>query len=376
MGIFDNLGRNIATVGSLLGQPDRNISEFFSGSKTQNQPYYAFNTGTNYAQNNSGQVAGTTSTNPQGSALFGPQNPGFQYQNPAGPAKPSAGGGGQQQPQPNFGPQQSSLPSNDQSGQINSGWDSYTNSLNDLLNNNLPGQRQSQEQIAQNAHDTGVTQAGQQKEQGIQDVNTQQARSLKDLAGNVRNLFNAGNTFLGSRGASDSSGANQYSYAITQMGTKERGNIMKQAQDRVAQIGDIYNAETNRLQSDLTNNMAAISQWFSEQQAALKQQLGQAGMGRSQDLQAASQNLYNQALGEMQRIQSEVSNRRRSLESWALSNSKTVQEAIANMNSVSNSMPQFQGIQGGMPQVTAEGQQYIPSGYGATEEQKNRGLFG
>lgn len=269
-----------------------------------------------------------------------------------------------------------SLPSNDQSGQINSGWDSYTNSLNDLLNNNLPGQKQSQEQIAQNAYNTGVSQAGTQKEQGIQDVNTQQASSLKDLAGNVRNLFNAGNTYLGSRGASDSSAANQYSYAITQMGTKERGNIMKQAQDRVSQIGDIYNSEVNRLQSDLTNNMAQISQWFSEQQATLKQQLGQAGLGRSQDLQNASQNLYNQALGEMQRIQAEVSNRRSSLESWALSNSKTVQEAIANMNSVSNSMPQFQGIQGGMPQVTAEGQQYIPSGYGATEEQKNRGLFG
>lgn len=267
-----------------------------------------------------------------------------------------------------------SLPSNDQSGQINQGWDSYTNQLNDLLNNNLPSQRASQEQIAQNAYNTGINQAGQQKEQGIADVNNQQASSLKDLSGNIRNLFNAGNTYLGSRGASDSSAANQYSYAITQMGTKERGNIMKQAQDRISQIGDIYNAETNRLQSDLTNNMAAISQWFSEQQAQLKQQLGQAGLGRSQDLQAASQNLYNQALGEMQRIQADISNRRSSLESWALSNSKTVQEALANMNAVSNSMPQFQGIQGGMPQVTPEGQQYLPTGYGATED-KNKGLF-
>jgi hypothetical protein len=258
-------------------------------------------------------------------------------------------------------------------GSINAGWDSYIGQLNDMLNIGLPGQRAGQEQIAQASADSAINQLGAQRDQSTQAVNKQQATSLKDLSDNVRNLFQSGNVYLGARGAGDSSAANQYSYAISKMGTKGRGDILTQANDRMNQIGDIYKSETNRIQSDLTSRMGQIADWFNQAQNQVRSQIGQAGLGRQKDIQALSQNIYNQALNAMQTLQTETANRKSQLEAWAQNNSKSVGELMQNMQQVQQ-MPAFQGIQASVPQVTAEGSMFVPTGYGANTQKKD--LFG
>lgn len=258
--------------------------------------------------------------------------------------------------------------------QINSGWDQYTNQLNDMLNVGLPGQRSAQEGIASTAYNQGINDLSSQKASSEQAVTKQQATSLKDLGENVRNLFQSGNIYLGARGAGDSSAANQYSYAISKMGTKARGDIMTQANDRINQINDIFNSESNRLKSDYQTKLGSIANWFNEAQNSIRSQIGQAGLGRSQDLQALSQNIYNQALQAMQTLQAETANRRSMLETWAANNSKTVGELVRNMQTVQQ-MPGYSGITSGMPQVTSEGNMYVPTGYGAQGNTKDK-LFG
>jgi hypothetical protein len=337
-------------------------------------------------------VQGASISPPKNTTPYGPQKP-------YGPAIPAnlnrstnnnSGGGGNDfnalwnqihpgqgdRPAGWFGESLASNQMDDQSATINAGWDSYVNQLNDMLNVGLPGQQQAQQDIANTSYTSGVNQLGAQKAQGETDVAKQQATSLKDLSDNLRNLFQSGNIYLGARGANDSSATGQYSYALTKLGSKARGDITTQVNNRLSQIGDIYNTEVNRLESDKNTRIAQISDWFNQAQNQLRQSLGQAGLGRSQDLQAASQNLYNQALQGLSQIQAEQQSQRQALESWALSNSKTVQELIGNMQSLSQ-LPQFQGIQGGMPQVNSQGGYgTLPMGYGSTTEDKNKGLFG
>lgn len=257
---------------------------------------------------------------------------------------------------------------------INQGWDFYTNQLNDMLNVGLPGQRAGQEQIVQSSFTGGINQLDAQKASSTRAVESQQAKSLNDLAANVRNLFQAGNINLGARGAADSSAANQYSYAIQKMGTKAWGDILSQVNDRMNQIGDIYNTEVNRLETEKNTRMGQIADWFNQAQNQVRQSIGQAGLGRSQDLQSLSQQIYNRALTAMQQLQAESANRRASLESWAMNNSKSVSELVKNMQTVQQ-MPGFQGINGGMPQVMSNGQYYVPSGYGGSSTEK-KDLFG
>ena len=287
-------------------------------------------------------------------------NPSQQYTQPIGPPVP------QQNPTDLFNQQQSQS--------INSGWDAYTSQLNDMLNVGLPGQRTGQEQIANAAYNQGVSQLGTQKATSEAQIANQQAANLKDLSANVRNLFTAGNTYLGARGAGDSSAANQYSYAVTKMGTKGRGDIQAQASDRLGQIKTIYDSETNRLESEKQTRLGQIADWFNAAQNQLRGQLGQAGLGRGRDLQGLSQNIYNTALQAMQQLQAEQSNRRSSLEQWAMNNSKSVQQLIGNMQNLSQ-LPASQGLSGGQPQMMPQGGMGTPVGYGTTETQK-RDIFG
>lgn len=273
------------------------------------------------------------------------------------------------------GPSPEELYRQQQTSSINSGWDAYLGQLNDMLNVGLPGQKTGQEQIANTSYTGGVNALGTQKTASENQVNQQQVKSLNDLGENVRNLFQSGNIYLGSRGAGDSSAANQYSYAVGKLGTQARGDILSQANQRMQQIGDIYNTEVNRLDTEKNSRIGQIADWFNSAQNAVRGQIGGAGLNKERDIQTLSTNIYNQALSAMQTLQAETANRRSTLETWAANNSKSVGELVQNLKSVGSSMPQFQGINAGMPQVTSEGNYYVPTGYGANTTEK-RDLFG
>lgn len=372
----DFLGRTIATVGNVLGLPEYGISENISGGNqwsNQTQPYFgSINpVAQNYSPVPSNYTGGTTSAgvNTDSLSTTTQQSPGYSggsyYSAPSTPTSTS-------------GTQQTSysLPSYEDQmrNSINTGWDSYVNSLNEMLNSTLPGQKTAQENIANTSYQSGVNQLGTQKTASEQAVNKQQVSSLKDLAENVQNLFQSGNIYLGSRGAGDSSAANQYSYAISKMGTKARGDIMSQASERLNQISDIYNSEVNRLQSERDTRINEVADWFNNAKGTIMQQIGSAGLNKQKDIQALATNMYNQALQATQAIQQEAAQRQQILQTWAANNATNVQQLIGNLRQVQQ-LPQFQGINSGMPQVTSEGNYYVPMGYGTNTTQK-RDIFG
>ena len=372
MGLFDNAGYFLSTLGYNAGLGGMGISRPAGSEYSPDlnpQSVYS-NTQSGLSGNISPEIFGSTppidlnTLNKQQGQVQGITTGGSGNQPPQ-PGTPVPGTGGQPS-QPSY--------EDRMRGSINSGWDAYTNQLNDMLNVGLPGQQQAQNQIAQTSYDQGVNTLGTQRDQSTQAVNKQQASSLKDLGSNVKNLFQSGNVYLGARGAGDSSAANQYSYAISKMGTQARGDILTQANDRMNQIGDIYKSETNRLESEKTTRIAQISDWFNQAQNAVRGQIVQARLGKSQDIQQLSTNIYNQALQAMNALQAETANRRSSLEAWAQNNSKTVGQLVQNMQQIQQ-MPAFQGLQAGVPQVSSQGQYMAPTGYGASNT-RDKGLFG
>ena len=120
-------------------------------------------------------------------------------------------------------------------GAINSGYDAYFNQLNDIMNSNLPQQQQTLMGGAETEYQRGVSSIGTQRDlqqQGLTAqkgvVEGQQKKTLADISNNLRNAYMAGNIYLGARGAGDSSAANQYSYALTKLGSQQRGDVSGQ----------------------------------------------------------------------------------------------------------------------------------------------------
>jgi len=275
-------------------------------------------------------------------------------------------------------------------GEISAGWDTYIDQLNQMLNTGLPGQKSAQEGIITSQYGQGIENLGTEQTIGLRNLEGEktalqrnQAKNLKDMAENIRNMFMSGNIYLGSRGAGDSSAANQYAYALTKLGSKARGNIMSQTSDQLAQIGQretnlktIYAQEKRNLASQRDAKILELANWFNEQQNVIRGQIGQAGLGRSQDLANLSQQLLQQATQKLGLIDQEVANKSAMLDKWAIENSENINQLRANMQGVASykaQLPQAQMLRG-TPQVSG-GNYNMPVYYG-TGGQQEKDIFG
>lgn len=391
MALTDIFGRGIATIGQVLGLPEMGWSEAITGSPQQTQPYIYGSAGGAYVAPTqpSGGAAGDwpaptyTPPAPTGGQVLGATAPTA----PTTPTTPTAPSG----PSPEELERQRREA--EARGAIESGYSDYFAQLDAMLNEGLPTQKTAQEEIAKSQYTGGVAALQPQLQAGETLLQRQrertgesQARNLRDISANLRNAFMTGNIFLGARGAGDSSAARMYSYALTKLGTRQRGDIMRQTSDIMTQIGDreinlknIYNAEVNRLSSERDQKISGIASWFAEQQNALRLAEGQGQLAKGQDLATLSQNLLNAALSELGRIETEASNRRSALEQWAMNNATSIQQVKANLQQVSAfqpSLPQAQPIVG-QPTVGPTGNiRTAAYGYGGrAREEEERPLF-
>lgn len=274
-------------------------------------------------------------------------------------------------------------------GEISAGYDSYFSQLDQMLGN-IPGQRAGQEQIVNNNYNQGISDLGAQKASSMGDLATQrrktgesQVKSLADIADNIRSLFQTGNVMLGTRGAGDSSAADRYSYAVTKLGSKQRGDVMAQTRsieadigDREAKLNNIVTQETAKLKTNRDNQILQVAQYFQDQMNALLQAKAQGQLQKGQSLASLSTQLLQQAQQQLMTADSDFRNRQNSLLSWAESNSKTIGELKNNLAALGQyNAPgiQTQSING-TPTFDAQGNMSAPLyfGRGSTEEDKLR----
>jgi hypothetical protein len=247
--------------------------------------------------------------------------------------------------------QQTSAPSyaDIMTGQINSGYNDYFNSLDQMLNNTLPAQQQAQQNIAQNSYDTSMTDLGLQKtdNQNQLDIQsgkaqTNQVKTLKDISSNIRNLMQGANNYLGALGAGDSSAANQYAYALTKVGSQQSGDVRSQTastlqdiNDKSTQLNNIYMQESNKLKGEYNNQIQEVAKWFADAQGQLIQAKAQGQLSKSQDIQSLTTNLYNQAQQALSSLQTQTAQKQATLETWAANNATNINQLKQNMAQVS-----------------------------------------
>lgn len=203
--------------------------------------------------------------------------------------------------------------------EINSAWDSYLSSLQSTADQYLPEQVTAQQGVVNTQYDNSVNQ-----------VNTQKAKSLRDITSNMRNAFQAGNAYLGTRGAGDSSAANQYQYALSKDAAKQTG-----------QLNEFVNGQLNNLTSQRDTQMQQIAQWFSQQQMAIKQQIASGQLQRSQDIATLSKQALDQAIQWKNQVEAQATNTYNGLLSWAASNSTNVSQLTQNISQIPQVMGQF-----------------------------------
>lgn len=196
---------------------------------------------------------------------------------------------------------------------ISSSWDNYLASLGGQ-ETYLSDQRAAQEgQINTNYN------------QNLQTVNDQRTSSLRDIQNTARNAFQAGNSYLGALGAADSSAANMYSYAVN-----------RQTQKQVGNLDNFVSGQLNTLKNQKDTQFFQVSQWFAQQQAALRQQLAQGQFNKEQDIRSLSKGILDQALAWSNQIQTNTMNQQNALLTWAANNSSNFAALNQNIQNVSS----------------------------------------
>lgn len=231
--------------------------------------------------------------------------------------------------------------------EIDAAWSGYINSLNDTANTFLPQQKKAQEDIVTSQYNQGVDQANQQK-----------TSSLRDIAGNIKNAFQAGNLYLGSRGAGDSSAAGQYQFALTQEANKQ-----------TAQLNDFVNGQLNNLKGQYDQGMSQVSNWYATAMQGVRQAIAQGELSKQQDVQNLTRDLLNTALSYKANLDQTAQSRYNSLIEWAGNNSTNISQLKSNIAAIPNVIDQIQ--------VSSQGQAYVPTGYGSNkvEDRSKKSIF-
>lgn len=228
--------------------------------------------------------------------------------------------------------------------EINGAYDGYISSLDQQLGI-LGGSFDSMSKGVQASTDQFQNTLDLQKTQGIDALTAEKAKldatqkkTLQGLAEDVTNQFQAGNVYLGARGAGDSSAANQYAYAIAKQGNKQRGDVMAQTADITNQINlrkenltKIYDNETKNNKLEYQKQMSSLAQWYADAQSQIAGLKGTANLNRGTSLAQMSMDLLTQAKQRAQDIQDQATQRQSTLEAWALNHSNNLEQARAKL---------------------------------------------
>lgn len=259
----------------------------------------------------------------------------------------------------------------------------YVNSLNhefDAQMGGLQSQYAPQQDIINRSYDFGQqqlqniqSQADQQLATSERKAQENQVKNLRDIATNMQNQYMAGNTYLGARGAGDSSAANQYSYALNKMGTQQRANvtgqtaqIMADIQDRAMQVKQTIAQEASRIAMEKQNALSNLASQF----AAAQEQIRSA---KGANIASLNQTLLQQAITRMQNVEAEFANRRANLEAWAMNNATTIQQLQAKTLEATGQQYQLPqaGQLGGATGSNPAGSVNLFGAGGTTDTQKN-----
>ena len=287
--------------------------------------------------NQAGQVF--TNQNP----VAGPPAPTYGPQVPQtyGPPAPTGGGGGQAPQQPQQ--QQQGAQTTQQTfdpyaalrNQISSGWDNYNSSLQNNLNNYLPGQQTAQNNIINDQYNQGVNTANQQK-----------ASSLKDIGNTVKSAFQAGNNYLGARGAGDSSAGDMFNFATNQQAAKQTSDL-----------NQYVNSQLSGLSSQRDQQLNGVANWYAGQQQQIQSAIASGQLSKSQDLANLSSNILNQGLSMVNQIHQDAQSKYNALTQWAANNSGSLGQLQNNIAAIGNAPAN-------PIQMDSSGNMQVPIGYG------------
>ena len=210
----------------------------------------------------------------------------------------------------------------------------------------IPQQQQQREQGIQNMYGSQVGEIQGARDSAMagldvskQQVAQRQAKSVRDLQENMRNLLQAGNIQLGVGGAGDSSAKDMLSFALSKAAGRSGADISNQAQAMYTdidmlgnQIKATYDDNLAKLATWRDNNLSEVTKWAQEMLMNIESQKATARGQQAAALAANETNIINNALSRLQQIDDQVSTWNKGIQEWALNRMAQIDDAKAKIS--------------------------------------------
>lgn len=226
--------------------------------------------------------------------------------------------------------------------------------------------KQSRDEQVGNIYKQTADTLGTQYEQSRGDIEQGQAKALTDLATALKQQWRQGNVMLGTRGASDSSAAKQYAYALTKLGSQQRGDIMHENTRRYDSLKETYELNLRQAETDKNNQLLQIADWFSQAQSKIRGIRGELQARKSSDLVQMAQSAVD-------RVVENSLQQKSILDQWAANKAQSLPELSQMLAQNAQNLPQFQGLFGNLQYGGVGGQKMF--GFGQ-EDDNQANIFG
>lgn len=235
---------------------------------------------------------------------------------------------------------------------INAARNAFSNAYNplfaqlDAMAGLIPQQQQQREQGIQNMYGSQVGEIQGARDSAMagldvskQQVAQRQAKSVRDLQENMRNLLQAGNIQLGVGGAGDSSAKDMLSFALSKAAGRSGADISNQAQAMYTdidmqgnQIKATYDDNLAKLATWRDTNLSEVTKWAQEMLMNIESQKATAKGQQAAALAANETNIINNALSRLQQIDDQVSSWNKGIQEWALNRMAQIDDAKAKIS--------------------------------------------
>ena len=205
------------------------------------------------------------------------------------------------------------------------------------MESGLSSQKSGLEQIAQNTYQQGANTLGTQYGTNKGDLESYQAKTLQDIGEALNNMWQQGGRMLGTRGASDSSAAGMYNYAVGKLGSKQRGDVMQDVSRRLTNLKTTYDTNLQNLELEKSNQIQQIGQWYADALNSIK------GM-RAELQQQKSEQALSVAIQMLNDARTRATSQQSILDQWAANKAQSLPQLKAMLASNAANLQPFQGL--------------------------------
>lgn len=197
---------------------------------------------------------------------------------------------------------------------IGKAWDPIFSELDNQLKR-LPGRQTEQESRVSSLADMQLGDVEGQRTQGIEALEFQKNRGLRDLEENIRNQMSAAQRIIGGLGGGGSS-ALQASEAITRAGTRGRTNLLETVTREVSKVNALAAQERSKIQQWKAQSVFDIAQYFNDRLDQLEMMKANAKGERARAIADLQFNIEQQFAQRLSELDNTVINYAQTVEAW------------------------------------------------------------